>query len=91
MGDFSVFELLFFAFLMCAWPISILRMIRNKSTNGKSLFFSGIILLGYIFGIIHKLSRPDLVIYVYFLVFAFVAADIAVFLYVRRRYERGGK
>lgn len=91
MGDISIFELFFFVFLTCSWPISIFRMLRNKSTKGKSLLFSGIILLGYTFGIIHKLANPDAVIIVYFLVFSMVAADIFVFLYIRRRYEKGGE
>ena len=87
--NISVYELFFFIFIACAWPISIMRMLRNKSTKGKSLFFSGIVLLGYAFGIIHKiLYSPDLVILIYFLDFALVAADIIVFLYVRGKYEK---
>lgn len=84
----SVYELFFFVFIAFAWPISITRMIRRKSTRGKSLFFSGIVLLGYAFGILHKLLySPDWVIFVYILDFTLVAADIAVFLYVRKTYE----
>jgi hypothetical protein len=86
----SIFELFFFVFIAFAWPISISRMIRRKSTKGKSLFFSGIVLLGYSFGILHKLLySPDWVIFVYMLDFALVAADIIVFFYVRNRYEKG--
>ena len=88
--NISVFELLFFVFIACAWPVSIIRMIRNKSTKGKSLLFSSIILLGYLFGIAHKyLYDPDIVVYVYFLNTALVLADTIVFLHIRRRYERG--
>lgn len=84
----SVYELFFFVFVAFAWPISITRMIRRKSTRGKSLFFSAVVLLGYVFGIVHKLLySPDWVIFVYILDFVLVAADIAVFLYVRKTYE----
>lgn len=86
----SIFELCFFVFIAFAWPISISRMIRRRSTKGKSLFFSGIVLLGYAFGILHKiLYSPDWVIFVYILDFALVATDIIVFFYVRNKYEKG--
>ena len=86
----SIFELFFFVFIAFAWPISISRMIRKKSTKGKSAFFSGIVLLGYALGIVHKLLySPDWVIFVYILDFALVATDIIVFFYVRNRYEKG--
>jgi hypothetical protein len=86
--DISIFELLFFVFIACAWPISIARMIRRKSTKGKSLLFSGIVLLGYAFGIVHKyLYDLDPVVYVYYLNAALVLADTVVFLHIRRRYE----
>ena len=85
----SIFELFFFVFIACAWPISITRMLRKKSTKGKSLFFSSIVLLGYAFGILHKLLYSyDWVILVYILDFALVATDIIVYFYVRGKYER---
>jgi uncharacterized membrane protein len=87
--DISIFELLFFVFVACAWPVSIVRMLRNKSTKGKSLLFSGIVLLGYAFGIVHKyLYDLDPVVYVYFLNVALVVSDTIVFLHIRRRYEK---
>jgi len=88
--DISIFELLFFVFVACAWPISIARMVRNRSTQGKSLLFSGIVLLGYAFGIIHKyLYDLDPVVYVYYLNVALVLSDTVVYLHIRRRYEKG--
>ena len=87
--DISIFELLFFAFIACAWPVSITRMVRRRSTKGKSLLFSGIVLLGYTFGIIHKfLYDLDIVVCVYFLNAALVLTDTAVLLHIRRRYEQ---
>ena len=87
--DISIFELFFFVFIACAWPISITRMIRNKSTKGKSLIFSFIVLLGYVFGIVHKfLYDLDTVVIVYFLNLALVSADTLVFLHIRNKYER---
>lgn len=85
----SIFELGFFVFIACAWPISIVRMIRKKSTKGKSVFFSSVIVLGYAFGIVHKCLKDfDWVISVYILDFLLVAIDTAVFLYIRNKYEK---
>ena len=85
----SIFELLFFAFIACAWPISITLMIKNKSTKGKSIFFSSIVILGYTFGIIHKCVYDlDLVMVVYILNFVLVAVDTVVFIYIKNKYER---
>ena len=85
----SIFELGFFVFIACAWPISIVRMIKKKSTKGKSVFFSSVIVLGYAFGIVHKcLYDFDWVISVYILDFVLVSVDTAVFIYTRNKYER---
>lgn len=85
----SIFELGFFVFIACAWPISIVRMIRNKSTKGKSVFYSFVIFLGYIFGIVHKcLYDFDWVILAYILDFILVSIDIVVFIYIRNKFER---
>lgn len=87
--DISIYELFFFILVACAWPISIWRMIKNKSTKGKSLLFSCIILLGYVFGIAHKLIYDlDFVIYVYILNVVLVSADIIVFFAVKNKYEK---
>ena len=86
--DISIYELFFFVFIACAWPVSIVRMLRSKSTKGKSLIFICVILLGYALGIVHKvIYDPDAVIIVYFLNFLLVLTDIIVFLYIRNRYE----
>jgi hypothetical protein len=62
---------------------------KEKHESGKSFLFSGIVLLGYALGIVHKLLYSfDWVIFAYILDFVLVAADIIVFLYVRNRYEK---
>lgn len=87
--DISIFELGFFVFIACAWPISIVRMLRKKSTKGKSIIFSFILLLGYVFGIGHKvLFRLDWVLAVYILNFCLITADAIVFFYIRSKYEK---
>lgn len=86
--NISIFELLFFVFIACAWPISMTRMIRNKSTQGKSVIFSLILLLGYVFGITGKfIYNPDWVVAVYFLNVLLISADTVIYFYIKNKYE----
>ncbi len=84
-GNVSVFEA---GMLICfgvAWPISLVKSYRSRSTGGKSPVFSMVIILGYVFGIIHKLqSGTDIVLALYLLNLLMVAADLA--LWFRNRH-----
>lgn len=84
--NISVFET---GMLICfglAWPLSIIKSIRSKSTKGKSLFFLYVILIGYISGILHKLIySQDLVLILYVINFLMVLADIMLYYKNRRR------
>lgn len=84
----SVFEI---AMLICfgfAWPFSIAKSWKSRSTKGKSAVFLFVVLAGYAAGIIHKLIySPDPVIVFYCLNFFLVAADIVLF-YRNRRIEK---
>lgn len=51
------FEAIMLICFGCAWPMSIWRLLKTKSSKGKSLFFLGIIIIGYIAGIIHALFQ----------------------------------
>ena len=75
--------------LLCfatAWPFSIYKLYRTRSTKGKSIAFSFIIILGYIFGITNKFVMNDInyVLYFYFLDMGLVIIDSL--LYFRNRY-----
>ncbi|MDD4510580.1 MAG: hypothetical protein PHY23_06750 [Oscillospiraceae bacterium] len=84
----SIFEA---GMLLCfgiAWPINIYKSLKSRSTGGKSPFFSIIVNLGYICGIIHKiLFSPDLVMILYIINFLMVSFDLFLF-YRNRKYER---
>lgn len=78
--NISIFEagmLICFGF---AWPVNIYNSIKSKTTKGKSIFFLLIILLGYIFGITHKLiySR-DIVLILYIINLIMVSVDISIY------------
>lgn len=76
----SFFEI---GMLLCfgaAWPVSIIKSVKSKSTKGKSLPFLIIILVGYISGTIHKmLYSNDLVKYFYILNGIMVLIDIILY------------
>ncbi|MBQ1352075.1 MAG: hypothetical protein IIY71_05070, partial [Oscillospiraceae bacterium] len=84
----SIFEagmLICFGF---AWPISIYKSLKSRSTKGKSVFFSIVVDIGYVCGIIHKiLYSPDLVMVLYILNFIMVSIDLLLF-FRNRRYEK---
>ncbi|MBO4570695.1 MAG: hypothetical protein J5699_02055 [Bacteroidales bacterium] len=84
MSSFSIWEVLFLLCFAVSWPISIARSLRTKVVIGKSPFFMGLIILGYIFGIIHKLLyNPDIVTWLYAFNATLVAVDLVLyFIYI---------
>ena len=87
----SIFEAGMLICFGAAWPISLLKSYRSRSTGGKSPLFSVVIMTGYVFGSIHKLvySR-DLVLYLYLLNLVMVAADLCLWFRNRRLEKRSG-
>ncbi len=76
--------------LLCfgaAWPFSIVRSWKSRSTQGKSLFFLLVLILGYLAGIANKLLYHfDAVLFLYLLNVLMVSADAVLWLR-NRRYE----
>jgi hypothetical protein len=63
-----------------AWPFSIYKSYQSRSTKGKSAAFLGILLVGYVAGILHKLYFSyNKVIYRYIINLIMVSADMALF------------
>lgn len=82
MGSFSIWEVLFLLCFACSWPFSIAKSLRTKVVTGKSPVFMGLIILGYIFGIVHKLTHSnDVVIYLYAFNALMVATDLVLYFY----------
>jgi len=80
----SIFEIVMLVCFGAAWPFSLYWSYRSRTNAGKSLFFLGVVFLGYISGIMHKIFfSPDPVIFLYILNGIMVAADIC--LYFRNR------
>ena len=77
-GLFEVLMLLCFAF---AWPFSIVKQLRTGSSKGKSILFSYVIILGYIFGITNKIVMDSInyVMAFYIIDLVLVLIDTAIY------------
>ena len=68
-----------------AWPVSIYRSYKSRVTSGKSLGFLVIIEIGYLSGIVYKVSsNMDHVVWLYVLNAVLVLVDIGLY---RRNYR----
>ncbi len=75
--------------LLCfgfAWPISIIKSYKSKSTGGKSIVFSFVIIFGYICGLLNKLLAGifDIACPIYMLNIVMVSIDAALWFRNRR-------
>ena len=72
--------------LLCfglAWPLSIVKSWRSRTSKGKSLFFLLVIFIGYVSGMTHKLwwqSEADGVVWFYVLNATLVFVDILIYI-----------
>lgn len=86
----SIFEV---GMLLCfgaAWPFSIYKTLRTKDVRGKSALFLLIVLMGYVFGILHKVFYNfDKVVYLYAFNGLMVGTDIALYVRYKREYGDG--
>ena len=71
-----------------AWPFSIIKSFKSKSTNGKSIVFLIVLIIGYVAGIINKiLYSNDIVLYLYILNLFMVSID-AILWFRNKKYEK---
>lgn len=82
MANFSIFEIIMLLCFACSWPFSIAKSLRTKVVAGKSPYFMSIIIIGYIFGIIHKiLYNYDIVVWLYAFNLCLVSFDLFLYYY----------
>ncbi len=76
----SIFEI---GMLVCfgfAWPTAIYKSIKSKSIEGKSLLFIYIVIVGYLFGILHKfIYNFDFVVILYIINLVMVFTDLLLY------------
>jgi len=69
-----------------SWPFAVAKTYKTKNVKGKSRLFLGLIILGYIFGIINKiLFTMDIVVWLYVANLVLVSADATLVLLYRNR------
>jgi len=84
-SDMSIFEIVMLVCFGAAWPFSLSRSYRCRTNAGKSLIFLGVVFLGYVSGILHKIFfSPDPVIGLYILNGIMVGGDILLYFRNRR-------
>jgi len=92
----NIFESIMLICFGFAWPISIYKSVVSKKTAGKSLLFLVVLQIGYVAGVLFKLTEyrnnlkinPDAAIsinlYLYILNFIMITIDELLFLRNRR-------
>ncbi len=86
--EVKIFETIMLLCFGLAWPFSIYRLWKTKTSTGKSMFFLCIVLLGYMSGILFKIYGVlDEVICLYILNSILVTIDIALTLKYRKNNE----
>lgn len=96
----EIYELCEMVMLICfglSWPISVYKSVKTKSTRGKSLVFILAIVVGYVAGIIGKISRfvvsgeaISYVLIIYCINLLVVLTDLTLY-FINRNRERNSK
>ena len=82
----DIYEGLMLICFGASWPFALYKTYKSKSVQGKSLRFSWLIVLGYVFGVVHKIIySPDAVILLYIVNILLVGADIFFIMLYRNR------
>lgn len=85
MTHFSIFEIIMLVCFGASWPFAVYKTYKTKNVSGKSFRFLGLIVFGYLCGILHKIFyHYDIVIWFYVLNLILVLADVV--LLVKYRY-----
>lgn len=85
----QIFEFIMLTCFGLSWPVSVYKSIKSKSTQGKSVFFIIIIIMGYISGVIGKLVNGQItyVLILYILNLIIVSFDLVLF-FINRKQEK---
>jgi uncharacterized protein involved in response to NO len=84
---FSIYEAIMLICFGAAWPFSIVRSWRSRTSKGKSIFFLFVVEVGYVAGIMNKVTQNqchDPVLWLYILNIAMVGTDAVLYFRNRR-------
>ena len=80
----EIMEICMVVLFGASWPLNVMKSYKSRTTKGKSLAFLILIFIGYICGIIAKLTAANYKWYVlFFYVLNFIMVGIDLILYVR--------
>ena len=68
-----------------SWPIAIYKSLKSRTAKGKSLYFECFIWVGYVFGIISKLSQDKITYALIFYVINIIFISVDICLYFRNK------
>lgn len=86
----QIFETIMLLCFLFAWPFSIIKMLRTKQSQGKSILFLLVIIIGYIMGILFRLFDEGEVEKTIFL-YAINGIVVSYDLYLTIKYKRLNK
>ena len=83
----EIFEMIMVLSFGLSWPISIVKTLKSKTAAGKSPVFIGLIVFGYICGIISKIVSQNItyVFVFYCLNLIMTSFDLCLNLYYRNK------
>lgn len=77
----SIWEAIMLICFGASWPAAVAKTYKTKNVKGKSLLFLSLILIGYIAGMINKITNTgyDFVFWLYVINFALVFTDFCLY------------
>ena len=81
-GIFEAGMLICFA---VSWPFNLIKSYRARTNLGSSILFTGVVWIGYIFGITNKLVNGDISYVLAFYILDLVLVSIGIMIYMRNR------
>ena len=82
----AVFEAVMLVCFAAGWPFSIAKTIRTRIVGGKSPMFMFVVEIGYLSGVLFKLTgKTDAVLWLYLFNFTLIAIDLALYFRFRPR------
>lgn len=77
MKSMSIFEAGMIICFGASWPFALWKTIKLKDVHGKSKRFMSLVLIGYIFGMTHKIVyNMDIIFWLYVITFTLVLTDL---------------
>lgn len=81
----QIFETLMLVCFGCSWPISVVKSYRARTAKGKSVVFTYAIIIGYICGIMSKITGGNINYVLALYVINLIMVSVDMVLYFRNR------